>query len=126
VEQAYLAAKHGANGYLVKGTDAGFWEKLDRLITTAGSNALPSPYSNLSAGAVSYLETRGLTEWDLQLLNLFYDGCPREKEIARITGRSGDGVRKHFQLIRDRLGAKSQGDLGKILGILACFREAYF
>ena len=47
----------------------------------------------------------------------------REKDIVRLLNRGEMSVRKQFQRIRDRLGAKSQADLGRILGVLSCFGE---
>ncbi len=123
IQQVLLAAKFGANGYLVKRSAKSFWTKLEALLKGEEKASGEPEYPNLSPAAEAYLESRGLTEWDLQLLNTYSNGFQREKEIARITGRNHDAIRKSFQLIRDKLGADSQVELGRILGVLACFME---
>lgn len=124
VEQAVSAAKFGADGYLVKGNTQVFWNRLTALLTNAGVAPNQDRYPHLKSAAIVYLETAGFSDWDLQLLNTYAaTKCIREKEIARITGRKEDAIRKHFQLIRDKLGAQSQVDLGTILGGLGNFIE---
>lgn len=81
------------------------------------------PVKKLCVAAVAFLETRGLSELDIQLLDMLMDGFRKEKEIARRSGRSFPAVRKNFQRIRDRLGARSQAELGSFLGMLSCFTD---
>ena len=119
-ERLTAAARLGASGYLVKGNGTSFWKRLDTLLSR-GARLKHEIYSNLTPAAVTYLETRGLSDWDLGLLNLFNETFEREKEIARILDRSHDAVRKQFQSIRDRLGARSQTELAMMLGVLRCF-----
>jgi len=45
---------------------------------------------------------------------------PRTVVAARLD-RGYPGVRKRFELIRDLLGAQSQVDFGRMLGVLSCF-----
>jgi DNA-binding NarL/FixJ family response regulator len=120
--QVQRAAKYGAHGYFVKGRVDKFWQRLVGMIGPEGS--LRGQYRMLSRAAAGHLETRGLSEWDLALLDLFMDRCPGEKELARRSGRSILGVRKNFQRIRERLGVKTQAQLAYLLGILECFGEA--
>ena len=119
-ERLTAAARLGASGYLVKGNGTSFWKRLDTLLSE-GARLKHQTYPNLSPAAVTYLETRGLSDWDLGLLNLFNDTFEREKEIARILNRSHDAIRKQFQSIRNRLGARSQTELAMMLGVLRCF-----
>ncbi len=118
-EQVHASAKAGANGYLVKSSSRTFWKKLNSLITdTINGAAAISPA--LTPQAIAYLKTRNLTDADIRLLAEFAKEYEREKEIARILDCTEDSVRKRFQSIRDRLGAKSQADLARMLGVLSC------
>ncbi len=124
-EKANLAVKHGADGYLVKNTTSAFWKRLNAILNyyCRGEHELGFPYANLSLPAAAYLETVGLSERDLQLLDEFTGEFGREKEISRILNRSHMSIRKEFQRIRDRLNARSQAELAKMMGVLGCFRE---
>lgn len=119
-DQVRLAAQNGANGYLLKRSTRTFWDRLNELITDtlSGKNAVNK---DLTAPAVAYLKSRRLTDADIQLLSQFSDDYGREKEIARILDISECAVRKKFQSIRERLGARSQADLGRMIGVLSCF-----
>ena len=114
------AAQCGASGYIVKGAGASFWKRLDTLLS-AGNRSTHETYTSFSPAAVCYMESRGLSDWDLGLLNLFNDTFEREKEISRILNRSHDAVRKQFQSIRNHLHARSQTELAMMLGVLRCF-----
>lgn len=121
-DQVRLAAQNGANGYLIKRSTRTFWNHLNELITDtiSGKHAINK---DLTAPAVAYLKSCRLTDADIQLLSQFTDDYGREKEIARILDISECAVRKKFQAIRDRLGARSQSDLGRMIGVLSCFKD---
>lgn len=120
-ERAHIAAKEGANGYFVKQAARNFKERLNTLISDSldGRNEINR---DLAPAAVAYLKTRRFTDADLRLLSAFVQGYDRQKEIARVLDHSEHAVRKKFQSIRDRLGAKSQADLARMLGVLSCFK----
>jgi DNA-binding response OmpR family regulator len=122
-EQANLAVKNGANGYLVKNCSEHFWRRLDIILNYYNLGTYTPQYENLSVAAEAYLETSGLTAWDLQLLNEFVEEYAREKEISRILNRSPVAIRKEFQRIRDHLHARSQAELGRMMGVLGCFKD---
>jgi DNA-binding NarL/FixJ family response regulator len=118
-DQVHAAAKAGANGYLVKNASRAFWKKLNGLIneTLSGTTAISR---DLTPEAVAYLKTRHLTDADIRLLAEFVKDYGREKEIARVLDCTEAAVRKKFQSIRDRLGAASQADLARMIGVLSC------
>ena len=121
-EQAHLAAQYGASGYFVKGKGRTFWNSLNALVT----NTLNRNYAiniNLTAAAVAYLKTRHFTDMDIKLLAEFSKDFGRIKEIASALDCSEYAVRKKFQSIRDRLGASSQADLARMIGVLSCFKN---
>jgi DNA-binding NarL/FixJ family response regulator len=118
IDQAYEAARMGANGYLVKCDPERFLERLNKLLVQSVESA---PSCSLSPSATAYFETRGLTHRDIALLKELTRTFGREKEIARALDRSDIEVQRQFQAIRDRLGARNQVDLGRILGVLSCF-----
>ena len=121
-EQVHRAAQHGASGYFVKGKGRTFWNRLKTLV----SNTLNQDCAtniNLTAAAVAYLKTRHFTDMDIRLLAEFSRDFGRIKEIANALDCSEYAVRKKFQSIRDRLGAKSQADLARMIGVLSCFRN---
>ena len=124
IDQANLAAALGADGYIVKHGSIDFWKKLESLIDDSVPGGA-SAYENLSPWMVSYLTTRGFSNKEVQLLDLLFGGCSREKEIACILDRQEQTVRKQFQRIRERLGAKSQADLREMLDGLSRFGETY-
>jgi hypothetical protein len=77
--------------------------------------------SGLSDEAIAYLESRGVSEWDLSLLAEYAADFTREKDIAVRLGRNEAAVRKRFQAIRKRLGVENQMELAHLLGVLECF-----
>jgi DNA-binding CsgD family transcriptional regulator len=79
----------------------------------------------LPPAAEAYLRTRGLSDADLALLRAWCVDCESEKCIAARLDRNYQTVRTQFKRIRDLLGAKTQGDLARILGVLSCFAQRY-
>jgi DNA-binding NarL/FixJ family response regulator len=73
----------------------------------------------LSVPTRAELAAHGLSDWDISLLEALMVGCDSEKEIARRLGRSAPAVRKRFQVIRKKLGAKNQLDLVRMLTAMA-------
>ncbi len=118
-EQVHAAAKAGANGYLVKRSTRTFWKRLNDLITDTLNESV-AVSKDLTPAAIAYLKTRQLTDADIRLLMEFVRGYDREKEIARILDCTEHSVRKKFQSIRERLGARSQTDLARMIGVLSC------
>jgi len=113
---AHRASLAGADGYLVKSPRLDLPKALRRFLARAKRSSL----APLSEATRAYLETRGLTEWEMGLVEeLAADGA-NEKEIAARTGRSETAVRKAFETIRKKLGAKNQHDLARMLGVLSC------
>jgi DNA-binding NarL/FixJ family response regulator len=76
---------------------------------------------SLPPSAAAYFETRGLSRTDIALLTELTRSYGLENEIARSLDRADSEVQKQFQSIRERLGARNQVDLGRILGVLSCF-----
>ena len=114
------AVRAGADGYLVKRDVGSLPERLGRLLSRA-ADALPEVVSGLSDAALAYLETRGVSPWDLSLLAEYAVDFEREKEVARRLRRGEPAVRKRFQVIREALGAGSQADLVRLLRALSGF-----
>ncbi len=118
IDQVHEAARVGANGYLIKCDPNRFLERLNRLLL----QSMAAPYAqSLPPSAAAYFETRGLSSKDIALLTELSRSFGPENEIARSLNRSDAEVEKQFQTIRERLGAKNQVDLGRILGVLSCF-----
>jgi DNA-binding response OmpR family regulator len=107
-----LAVKNGANGYLIKNFTEPFWNRLNTILNYYNLGTQPRRYSHLSVAAVAYLETSGLSERDLQLLNEFSQEYAREKELSRGLERSLIAIRKEFQRIRDRQSSRPRADDG--------------
>ena len=118
--QAHKAARFGADGYFVKRGTRTFWSRLKDLIQ-ATMHGIRTENEDLSPAAIAYLKTRGLTDTDIRLLEMFSSDYGREKEMSRILDCSEYSIRKKFQSIRDRLGARSQADLARMIGVLSCF-----
>ena len=118
--QVHKAARLGADGYLVKRGTRTFWNRLKDLIL-ATMHGIRTENEDLSPAAIAYLKTRGLTDADIRLLKMFSYDYGREKEMSRILDCSEYSIRKKFQSIRDRLGARSQSDLARMIGVLSCF-----
>jgi DNA-binding NarL/FixJ family response regulator len=118
IDQAHEAARVGANGYLIKCDPNRFLEHLNRLLR----RSMESPYTqSLPPSAAAYFETRGLSRKDIALLAELGRSFGPESEIARSLNRADIEIEMQFQSIRERLGAKNQVDLGRILGVLSCF-----
>jgi DNA-binding NarL/FixJ family response regulator len=118
IDQAHEAVRVGANGYLIKCDPNRFLERLNKLLW----QSMESPYADsLPPSAAAYFETRGLSPKDIALLAELTRTFDRETEIARSLNRADIEIEKQFQSIRERLGAKNQVDLGRILGVLSCF-----
>ncbi len=111
------AARRGANGFLAKSDPNRFLARLTRLLEQSAQ----IPAASLTPPATAYLETRGFNRYDIALLTVLNRGFDREADIARILDREEATVKEQFQNIRHRLGAKTQGDLARILGVLSCF-----
>ena len=79
--------------------------------------------AGLSDAALAYLETRGISTWDLSLLADYATDFEREKEVARRLGRNAPAVRKRFQAIRDGLGLASQDELVRLIRALSGFGQ---
>lgn len=117
-ERAHEAARLGASGYLLKGR----FDELPGLVgSILQSERTGQAPKTISPAAEAYLSTKGVSVWDLELLRDLATDFEREKEIARRLDRSEASVRKQFQKIREKLGANSQADLARILGVLSCF-----
>jgi two-component system nitrate/nitrite response regulator NarL len=116
---AHRAARAGADGYLVKYQSENLPELLRCLARSSGEKtALPEA---MPEATIAYLATRGVTEWEMVLVKeLAIDGAS-EVSIALRTGRSETAVRKGFESIRRKLGAKTQHDLARMIGVLSCF-----
>lgn len=118
IDQVHEAARMGANGYLVKCDPDKFLERLNKLLR----QSVEEPLMNaLPPSATAYFETRGLSQTDIALLTELTRSFGRERDIARTLNRADTEVQKQFQTIRDRLGARNQVDLGRIIGVLSCF-----
>jgi DNA-binding NarL/FixJ family response regulator len=115
---AHRAAIAGADGYLLKGVEDVIPELLRCLERRAAPGGSPEM---MPVSAMSYLATRGLTAWELALAAELAKGGAKEKEIAARTGRSDTAVRKGFESIRKKLGAGTQLDLSRMIGVLSCF-----
>jgi hypothetical protein len=114
---AHEAARAGAHGYLVK-------HHLDDLGALLGCFLDPrggGEVDFLPPATEAYLRSRGLLAGDLELLREYCLDFGREKGVAARLDRSHAVVRKRFELIRNLLGARTQVDLGRILGVLSCF-----
>ncbi|MDD5308232.1 MAG: hypothetical protein PHU25_12995 [Deltaproteobacteria bacterium] len=83
-----------------------------------GNGPFPEP---LNPAVRTYLVSKGLDYDDLALLDALFAGVGSEKDIAAALDLSPPMVRKRFERIRRRLGARDQVDLGRILGVLSCF-----
>ena len=118
IDQAHEAARMGANGYLVKCDPDRFLERLNKLLRQ--SMEYTAAYT-LPPSTTAYFETRGLSSKDIALLTELTRSCARERDIAKSLHRSETEVRLQFAEIRDRLGARNQVDLGRIIGVLSCF-----
>lgn len=118
IDQAHEAARMGANGYLVKCDPEKFLGRLNKLLR----QSVEAPFTQaLPPSATAYFETRGLSRTDIALLTELTRTFGREQEIAKNLNRADIDVEKQFQTIRDRLGARNQVDLGRIIGVLSCF-----
>jgi two-component system, NarL family, sensor histidine kinase FusK len=116
---AHRAARAGADGYLMKYEADALPELVGCLARRTGrKGAVPEP---MPEAARAYLATRGITEWELVLLNELAQDDATEKEIALRTGRPETAVRKGFETIRRKLGARSQRGLARMIGVLSCF-----
>jgi DNA-binding NarL/FixJ family response regulator len=116
---AHEAAMAGAHGYLVKQRSLTLPELLRRVLEAHASR--PSPERSLPPAAEAYLRSRGLDDDDIALVRQLCTDPDREKIMAERLGRSHSWVRKRLELIRKGLGAPTQLDLGRILGVLSCF-----
>lgn len=76
----------------------------------------------LTMRARNELVACGLSDWDITLLSALIVECTSEKEIAGRLGRSAPAVRKRFQVIRKKLGARNQLELAMMIGAM-CARE---
>jgi DNA-binding NarL/FixJ family response regulator len=117
-ESVHEAVKHGASGYLVKNDSDNFLGQFEYLMNNISK---PESEKRMPPAAIAYLRTRGLTDWDIQLVRIFANTFDREKEISYALNRKSSAVRKQFQLIRNKLGARNQADLGRMLGVISCF-----
>ena len=117
-EMAHRAAIAGADGYLLKGCEDVIPELVRCLERRSESGGSPEP---MPMSALAYLATRGLTEWELLLAAELASGGAKEKQIAERTGRSETAVRKGFESIRKKMGARTQHDLSRMIGVLSCF-----
>jgi DNA-binding NarL/FixJ family response regulator len=115
-DMAHEAARAGAHGYLVKPCPVLFSRVLRCFLEPRDEGA-----GRLPAAAEAYLLSRGLEDRDLELLREYAADFGREKCLAARLDRSHEAVRKHFERIRDLLGAQSQVDFGRMLGVLSCF-----
>jgi CheY-like chemotaxis protein len=115
-DMAHEAARAGAHGYLVKPCPVLFGRVLGCFLEPRDEGA-----SRLPAAAEAYLLSRGLEDRDLELLREYCVDFDREKGVAARLDRGYPGVRKRFELLRDLLGAQSQVDFGRMLGVLSCF-----
>jgi len=122
IEQAHEAARMGANGYLVKCDPEKFLERLNKLLRRSVEDSVTHV---LPPAAAAYFETRGLNEKEIALLTELTRASDPEPETARPTNRIDVEAEKQFQSIRERLGAKNQVDLGRIIGVLSCFAPIY-
>jgi DNA-binding response OmpR family regulator len=118
IEQAHEAARMGANGYLVKCDPEKFLDRLNKLLRQSVEESVAR---TLPPSAEAYFETRGLDEKDIALLSELTRSAGRVTEIAKTLNRADVEVQRQFQTIRERLGARNQVDLGRILGVLSCF-----
>ena len=118
-ELVHKAARLGANGFLAKCDPERFLERLTKLLKQS-LEAECRPTS-LTPPATAYLETRGFNQNDLELLGVLSRGFEQESDIARVLDREEQVIIEQLQTIRSRLGARSQGDLARILGVLSCF-----
>lgn len=118
MDMALEAARAGANGYLVKGGCGS-----DELVSLIGHlrKIGGEEMELLPASAEAYLRSRGATDWEISLLRAYAVDYGREKCVAARLKRSHGSVRMGLMSVRDRVGAKSQGDLCRILGVLSCF-----
>jgi len=114
---AHRAARAGADGYLVKGPRLDLPKELGALMSGAEN---PDALGRMSEASRAYLASCGLTRKELALAEELAADCAKEKAIATRTDRSETAVRKGFESIRDKLGATSQHDLARMIGILSC------
>ena len=118
IDQAHEAARLGANGYLIKCDPERFLERLNTLLLQSMEESAPSP---LPPSAAAYFETRGLSRTDIALLSELTRASGHEGEAAASLRREEDDVRLQLESICRRLGARTQTDLGRIIGVLSCF-----
>jgi CheY-like chemotaxis protein len=116
-DMAHEAARAGAHGYIVKRNLLCLGEILRCFLDPrdGGEGGFLPP------AAEAYLRSRGLEDRDLELLREYCVDAGREKGVAARLDRGYPGVRKRFELLRDQLGAQSQVDFGRMLGVLSCF-----
>jgi DNA-binding NarL/FixJ family response regulator len=116
---AHEAARAGAHGYLVKRNFDRFGTILRCFLEPREDQGGGSRF--LPPAAEAYLRSRGLEDRDLELLREYAWDFGREKCLATRLSRGHEAVRKHFERIRDLMGALSQVDFGRMLGVLSCF-----
>ncbi len=116
---AHEAARAGAHGYLVKRNFDRFGTILRCFLEPREDQGGGSRF--LPPAAEAYLRSRGLEDRDLELLREYCADAGREKGVAARLDRGYPGVRKRFEVLRDLMGARSQVDFGRMLGVLSCF-----
>ena len=116
-EAAHAAICAGADGFLVK---RDFDEIENELRVALRETGRTATKRELPDAARRYLATRGLTSWELQLIEAYAATNEREKALAARLGRSESAVRKMFQEIRGKLGVSNQNELAQLLGVLSC------
>jgi DNA-binding NarL/FixJ family response regulator len=112
---AHRAAMAGAHGYLVKEQTVDLTSFLRLLLEPCTKDEFLPP------AAEAYLRSRGLDDRDVELLREYCVDFGHQKSVAARLERSHSAVRKQFERIRDLIGARSQVELGRILGVLSCF-----
>ncbi len=102
-EAFFEAHNHGADDYLIKGSELDLHGEVLRLLRRAPHIGF-TEFRPERLEELGFFRSQGLSPFELRILSAFSDGFPRHGELAKKTGKSEDHLRKIFSRIYSKLG----------------------